>query len=151
GQKSMSLPFDAPDFLLNRPAMRLYNALRFRRLSAQRNELREWYTQFLYPLDSIANWNRLYGPRGFVQYQFAVPYDVAEAAITEVFALLKVREQSVFLAVLKCLGPEAGPLSFPRDGVTLALDLPMTWPVLLNVLDELDERIVAHAGRVYLA
>jgi decaprenylphospho-beta-D-ribofuranose 2-oxidase len=150
-QASRRLPIGAPNFLLNRPLMRLYNSMRFRRLSALREGQREWFTDFLYPLDAIENWNVLYGPRGFVQYQFAVPYETAHTAIPEVLALLAARGQSIVLAVLKSLGDEAGPLSFPRRGVTLALDLPMTGASLLNALDELDERVVAHLGRVYLA
>jgi decaprenylphospho-beta-D-ribofuranose 2-oxidase len=106
---------------------------------------------FFHPLDRVELWSRAYGPRGLVQYQFAVP---AAAAAT----LVRVAEEvgraraPVFLAVLKRFGGEGeGLLSFPLPGWTLALDLPAAWPPVAGLLDRLDDLVAAAGGRVYLA
>ncbi len=145
------VPMDAPSWLLNGPAMRLYNALHFHNGGRSDAPVRQTFDEFFYPLDRLEDWNRLYGGRGFVQYQFVIPRAAAAIAIPEVLETLRRRGHPVFLAVLKALGGSAGPLSFPRPGFTLALDLPMTGPTLLETLDKLDERIAALEGRLYLA
>ena len=107
--------------------------------------------RFLFPLDGVDGWNRLYGPRGFVQYQLVIP-DGREAALEGVFALIRDRRLPVLLAVLKRFGPASpGPLSFPLPGWTLAADIPAGAPGLAEALDELDEVVAGSGGRVYLA
>ena len=105
-------------------------------------------------LDSILNWNCIYGKRGFLQYQCVVPYrNDSGAAITEIFRRIKKSNMGSFLAVLKTFGkiPSLGTLSFPTEGVTLALDFPNYGAPLLTLLEECDEIVRSVKGRVYPA
>ncbi len=140
-----------PGGLLNWLTVRAFNAAWFRRAPRERRgELLPLGT-FFHPLDAVAGWNRLYGPAGFVQYQFLVPFGQEEALRRIVARLHRIRVPS-FLAVLKRFGPaNPGPLSFAAPGWTLALDVPATVPGLAALLDQLDEEVAAAGGRVYLA
>jgi decaprenylphospho-beta-D-ribofuranose 2-oxidase len=107
-------------------------------------------TEFLHPLDVLGEWNRLYGRAGFVQYQYVVPPERADA-VRESVALIAVSGQVSALNVLKRFGPgNAGMLSFPREGWTLAVDLPVR-PGLERLCRELDRLVLDAGGRVYLA
>jgi FAD/FMN-containing dehydrogenase len=110
------------------------------------------YDKFFYPLDSVLNWNRLYGRRGLVQYQCAVPRSEAEA-VKQLVGRVSASGEGCFLAVLKVFGeiPSPGMLSFPRPGLTLALDLPMRGRRTLALLDSLDELVLASGGALYPA
>ena len=102
-------------------------------------------------MDSVRNWNRLYGSRGFQQYQFVVPLG-AEEALGTIVEQLRRSPVPTFLAVLKKMGPSGlGPLSFPLEGWTLAVDLPCTGRALLDLLDCCDQEVLRAGGRVYLA
>jgi decaprenylphospho-beta-D-ribofuranose 2-oxidase len=105
---------------------------------------------YFFPLDSVAGWNRLYGTGGLLQYQYVIPA-ARQQALLDTFALLRRRRLPIYLAVFKRFGPAAaGPLSFPLEGFTLALDVPAAAPGVGPALDELDALVAAGGGRVYL-
>ncbi|MDQ6724695.1 MAG: FAD-binding oxidoreductase [Actinomycetota bacterium] len=132
-------------------AVAAMNRLRYRRGPASASTTVEPLDRFLFPLDAVDGWNRLYGRAGFVQYQFVVPFragDVVRLALER----LQAAGCPPFLAVLKRLGAaDPGPLSFPMPGWTLAVDFPAALPGLAAVLDGLDESVAGAGGRVYLA
>lgn len=107
------------------------------------------YEPFFYPLDAIHNWNRGYGKRGFVQYQFVLPLDKKEALV-DIIKKISSRGMGSFLAVLKVFGKQDDLISFPAEGYTLALDFPVT-KELFPFLDELDAIVLQNGGRLYLS
>jgi len=148
---SIGVPFTTPGFLLNRATMATFNSLYFKRHSRAAGARQQHYDSFFFPLDSIRNWNRLYGSRGFLQYQFVVPDESAERCLTEILGAVSSAGKGSFLAVLKRFGAaNQNLLSFPRAGLTLTLDFKFE-PSLLSLLDELDAMVLAHGGRIYLA
>ncbi|GGE55063.1 FAD-binding oxidoreductase [Actibacterium pelagium] len=150
--KPKSMPIDAPNWALNRFSLKAFNYLYYRKgTKAPPVELVD-YDRYFYPLDAIHQWNRLYGKRGFAQYQCALPLASAKEALLEQLDAISKAGLGSFLAVLKRLGPGAPnrPLSFPIEGYTLALDFPLT-PQALTLMDLLDEITIAHGGRLYLA
>jgi FAD/FMN-containing dehydrogenase len=111
------------------------------------------FEPFFYPLDAVLNWNRIYGRRGFQQYQCVVPFAVAEGAISSLLDAISAAGQGSFLAVLKCFGdrPSPGLLSFPRPGVTLALDFPHHDELESKLFRRLDTIVREAGGRLYPA
>jgi FAD/FMN-containing dehydrogenase len=106
---------------------------------------------FLYPLDAIGHWNRLYGPRGFTQYQCVLPDSAGAGAARRFLELLTRRGGASMLCVIKDCGPEGeGTLSFPKPGISIALDIPVRDDTQALV-DALNEQVIAEGGRVYLA
>jgi len=151
-RKSRSLPMDFPSFALNSVSVSLFNAVYYRREGRKQKPFVTDIDRYFYPLDSIHHWNRLYGKRGFVQYQCVLPTDTAFEGIEHILEQLSASRRASFLAVLKRLGPESGGLlSFPMAGYTLALDLPVRGKDLFALLDRLDEIVIKAGGRVYLA
>ena len=147
----LAVPCDAPSALLNRTSIRLFNALRYRRGRLRGGERPAHYGPFLFPLDGVAAWNRLYGRRGFVQYQCALPKAESPRGLAALLECAATGGQAPFLAVLKRFGPAGeGLMSFPMEGHTLALDFPMRSGVR-SLLEHLDGITHDHGGRVYLA
>ncbi|HEX8098184.1 MAG TPA: FAD-binding oxidoreductase [Pyrinomonadaceae bacterium] len=148
----VGVPFDLPGWFLNRAAARAFNELYYRRQGARREPFLADYESFFYPLDRLGDWNRLYGGRGFVQYQCVLPTAGAREGLRALLERIALGGYPCFLAVLKRFGPEGeGLLSFPLEGYTLALDLPLGDPGLFAFLDGLDLIVLEHGGRVYLA
>ncbi len=146
----LNVPFDLPSFVLNTWSVRAFNALYFALHREAVNRLIQ-IDPFFYPLDTIAHWNRLYGRRGFVQYQVAVPFARGEEALATILGRLSSARRGSFLAVLKRFGAgNEGMLSFPIPGYTLALDIPYE-PGLSEFLHELDDTVMSYGGRIYLA
>jgi FAD/FMN-containing dehydrogenase len=146
------LPLTPPVSLVNRLSLRPFNAL-YHAAGRRRTSRRTVHAEpFLYPLDSLLDWNRMYGPRGFFQYQSVVPPDAALAATRDMLQAIATSGEGSFLAVLKTFGDRrpAGLLSFPRPGVTLALDFANTRaiPALFHRLDAI---VLAAGGRLYPA
>lgn len=149
-KRAKSIPFDFPSFALSPFTIKLFNALFYAR-NANRKPFFSHYDNYFYPLDSIKNWNRMYGKRGFVQYQFVLPSDSSAKGMREILEQISATKRASFLAVLKRFGAESeGLLSFPREGFTLSLDIPMD-DNLLPFLDSLDDVVSHHGGRQYLA
>ena len=144
-------PAFIPSGLLNKLTVRAFNEAWFRKAPKHRVGELQPIGEFFHPLDGVQEWNRVYGPGGFVQYQFVVP-DAAGYLIA--YALRRLREVGApsFLTVLKRFGAaNPAPLSFPQPGWTLAADVPARIDGLGAVLDELDELVAGAGGRLYFA
>ena len=109
------------------------------------------YDSYFFPLDNIRNWNRLYGSKGFLQYQFVMPSSSAREGIREILKIVSESSKGSFISVLKKFGnANQNLLSFPTAGYTLALDF-KNEPNVFPLLNKLDEVLLAHGGRLYLA
>jgi FAD/FMN-containing dehydrogenase len=150
--RTLRLPVECPSFTVNPYTVALFNELYYAVQGRKTKPFLADFDAFFYPLDALANWNRLYGRRGFLQYQFVVPGADAFNGVRRVLERVTERRCAIFLAVLKKFGSgNPAPLSFPSSGYTLALDLPMTGAGTLRLLDELDDIVLSRGGRVYLA
>lgn len=146
----LAVPFRPPVGLVRSLGVRAFNEAWYRKAPRHRTGEIQSLAAFFHPLDGVADWNRVYGPRGLVQYQLVVP-DGAEAALVRILERIAAERLPCFLAVLKRFGPgNPAPLSFPMAGWTLAYDVP-AHPGLAPLLDELDRAVVDAGGRVYLA
>ncbi len=148
--KARRVPMDAPGFALSAPVVRLFNEMYFRRVPASGRTLVKPIGDFFFPLDRIHDWNRLYGKRGFHQFQCVLPPDRVDElrAIVEAVATSGLASP---LAVLKRMGPgRAGHLSFPAEGWTLAVDFPNR-TAAAPLIRRLIGKTVEAAGRIYFA
>lgn len=146
----ISIPFFLPSFLLNNLSIKLFNQIYyFKGLISKKSEFVS-YEKFFYPLDKILNWNRIYGKRGFLQFQCVIPLDNSKEGILELINTISNYNSSSFLAVLKRFGKQSSFFSFPTEGYSLAMDFPMNNKnlALMNILDEITIR---NGGRFYLA
>jgi decaprenylphospho-beta-D-ribofuranose 2-oxidase len=150
-RSKLAAPGVFPPGLMNRYSIRLANSAWYLRAPRLREHELQTIGQFFHPLDGIRNWNRVYGPAGFRQYQYVMPFG-AEAAVRRSFEMISAHRAPSFVTVLKRFGEaDHGLLSFPTAGWTLALDFPARTRGLGPFLDELDRLVVANGGRVYLA
>ncbi len=146
-----TMPFNAPSFMLNQLSVNAFNKCYYNYPSKARSICH--YEPFFYPLDKISHWNRLYGKRGFYQFQCVVPLNNAETAISNMLEQIAKSRQASFLSVLKRLGdvPSPGMLSFPRSGITLALDFANRGESTRQLLAELDTITMKNGGAIYPA
>ncbi|MFT3779351.1 MAG: FAD-binding oxidoreductase [Ottowia sp.] len=152
-QSGLAMPITPPLSLVNTVSLRGFNALYYHAHRLRAGRAVSHYRPFFYPLDGIAHWNRMYGPRGFYQYQCVVPFEGGERSIADMLSQIAQSGQGSFLAVLKTFGhrPSLGLLSFPRPGITLALDFPNQGEKTLRLFDRLDAIVGAAGGRIYPA
>ncbi len=152
----LTVPRRFPGGVLRPAVVRAFNAAHWRGTPSRARDRSVSMSAQLFPLDALGQWSRLYGPAGLLQYQFVVP-DGREEALLRVVHRLRERRQPMYLAVLKRFGPDVralghrGPLSFPIEGLTLAIDLPAAADGLYGALDLADEVVAEAGGRVYLA
>lgn len=150
-KRRYTVPFQAPGWLLNRATMRLFNELYYRRHPRRPRAGLLHPETFFHPLDSLLHWNRVYGRRGFTQYQCVLPESERPGATRRFLEHLAALRAASFLCVIKDLGEEGeGLLSFPRPGITVTIDLP-AHRGLASQIDALNEKVLAEGGRIYLA
>lgn len=147
------VPFDLPPWVLNRTSMRIFNALYYhKQLRRQVTGLLD-FEPFFYPLDSILHWNRIYGKRGFLQFQCIIPWRYARDGILAILETIADSGLASFLSVLKVMGeiPSSGIMSFPQPGITLALDIAIQPEVTFPLFERLAEMTRELGGRLYPA
>ncbi|WP_295683079.1 FAD-binding oxidoreductase [uncultured Nevskia sp.] len=151
--KGIRLPITPPQSLINPLTLAAFNALYYWRPAAVARDALWHWQPFFHPLDAVQEWNRIYGPRGFYQYQCVVPMQDAETVIGEMLQRIAESRLGSFLVVLKTFGSMAarGMMSFPRPGATLAIDFPNRGAPTLALLDALDALTMAADGAVYPA
>lgn len=146
------VPMDAPEWLLSPWLMRGFNRAYSWSHGSRLQRRLVSYDDFFYPLDAVGDWNRLYGRRGFLQFQCVVPRAAGAAPVAALLDRLAAAGAASFLAVIKDCGPASEAyLSFPMEGITLALDLPYHGPRTEVLVHELNALVIAAGGRVYLA
>lgn len=153
GVSRRSVPFVPPFSLVNHLSLRPFNTLYYWRQPARQRRFVSHYQSYFYPLDGIHHWNRMYGPRGFLQHQCVLPPTTARDAVAELLGEIARSGSGSFLAVLKEFGthPSLGMLSFPRPGTTLALDFPNDGADVFHLLNRLDCIVDAAGGAIYPA
>jgi decaprenylphospho-beta-D-ribofuranose 2-oxidase len=149
--KPLAVPVDMPGFLLNKYTVTTFNALYYHRVHKRQSEQVVHFAPFFYPLDSLHDWNRIYGKGGFTQYQFVIPKQAGRQGMAAILGRIAESGRGSFLAVLKSFGrANDNYLSFPMEGYTLALDFKIDQG-LFPFLDELDRIVLDYGGRLYLA
>lgn len=150
--KALNIPVFMPSFALNFLSVKAFNSLYYHRQMKAESRATVHFAPYFYPLDGLTNWNRLYGKGGFVQYQFVLPLETSYDGVVKVLEKVRQSGQGSPLAVLKLFG-KADPnavMSFPMEGYTLTLDFKAE-PSVFRLLDELDQIVLEHRGRIYLA
>lgn len=145
----LAMPFFLPQFVLNQYSIKLFNELFY---SKHPNKILKRivdFDSFFFPLDFVQQWNRMYGKRGFVQYQFVLPLAASRQGMKKILDFSTSKNAGSFLAVLKLFGKQDDLISFPMEGYTLALDFPVT-DGLWQFLDEMDRMVLDFGGRLYL-
>ncbi|WP_455218193.1 FAD-binding oxidoreductase [Kaarinaea lacus] len=146
-----SVPFYFPSGFLNRFSIRLFNSVYYGKASNSISSQVVDLDSYFYPLDAIDHWNRMYGKKGFMQYQFVLPLDKSYEGMEKVLGKIARAGKGSFLAVLKLFGKANDNwLSFPMEGYTLSLDFKVE-PKVFRLFEELDKIVLDHGGRFYLA
>jgi hypothetical protein len=149
-RRKLSVPFDAPPGILNGMTVRLFNHLYYRIGCRRAGEALVDWNSYFYPLDAILGWNRIYGRKGFMQFQCVLPPEQARTGLAALLEATSTAGHGSFLAVLKRFGSQESAFSFPMAGYTLALDFPVSAKALA-LMDKLDRITLEHGGRFYLA
>ncbi len=149
-KRTHRVPFDLPQAALNRMTVKTFNALYYRNARGSAGDRLVDWNSYFYPLDAVLEWNRIYGVRGFMQFQCVLPLESAHPGLTALLRAIASSGEGSFLSVLKRLGAEHGPFSFPLDGYTLALDFPFS-EKSARLMERLDAITLDHGGRFYLA
>jgi len=148
--RKILIPFNFPNFILNNLSVRIFNSLYYLKASVLPRKSLDHYNSFFFPLDALHYWNRIYGRRGFTQYQCVLPKQTSLHGMRIILRKIGGYGKGSFLAVLKLFGKgNSNFLSFPIEGYTLALDFPIR-PGIFEFLDELDKVVLDHGGRLYL-
>ncbi|MBK6266517.1 FAD-binding oxidoreductase [Marivirga sp. S37H4] len=148
-RKSLSVPFNLPAFVLNQSSVKLFNSMYYGMHRTKQNAIID-YDSFFFPLDSILHWNKMYGKSGFIQYQFVLPISDGSEGLKKILNKISEKGWGSFLAVLKLFGKQKSLISFPMEGLTLALDFPIRKGIF-EFLNELDVIVIDHGGRIYLS
>lgn len=148
-KKQITFPFNLPSWVLNSFTVKAFNFLYYSKNTKKELNNVVSYEPFFYPLDAILHWNRGYGKKGFVQYQFVLPLQ-AKQGLVEILKKISDKGLGSFLAVLKVFGHQDSIISFPTEGFTLALDFPVR-DGLFDFLDELDKVVLQYGGRLYMS
>lgn len=144
------LPFNLPGGLLNKYTVSLFNFLYFNRILGNHKSTIQKIDSFFYPLDAVNNWNKMYGSKGFLQYQFVLPKKKSYEGLERILRKISKAGKGSFLSVLKLMGAEnKNYLSFPMEGYTLSLDFKIE-PGIFELLDEMDQMVIDYGGRIYL-
>jgi FAD/FMN-containing dehydrogenase len=151
--RKLTMPFVPPISLVNRLTLQPFNTAYFNMKKWKAGRSYTHYEPFFYPLDNLLEWNRMYGPKGFFQYQSVVPREVGQDAVQAMLDEIARCGEGSFLAVLKTFGNRhpLGMMSFPQPGVTLALDFPNKGERTLKLFERLDAIVREAGGRIYLA
>lgn len=143
------VPFFLPNFTVNKYSVRIFNECYYSQ-TRKKNNKKVYLMNFFYPLDCIDSWYRVYGKKGFIEYQIVIPFENAYETIFELLKIISRSKLGSTVAAVKPLINTKGVMSFPMDGVTLAVDF-LNNQRLWQLLDTLDEIVIANGGRVYLA
>lgn len=149
----MNIPVCPPVSLINHWTLKAFNTFYYHKQRGNRKKSLVHYVPFFYPLDAIGNWNWIYGPRGFLQYQMVVPRENGQDVVHEILRQISRAGIGSFLAILKIFGNRLSPglMSFPKQGITLALDFPNQGSTPFSLFDSLDEIVESAQGAVYPA
>lgn len=147
---ALRVPFDFPSATLNGWTVRAFNEVYYR--LAAKGPSTVHYRPFFYPLDAVSEWNRIYGARGFIQWQGLVPMTAGQAAVRELLKIIASTGSASFLGVMKTMGTARSPgiVSFTGRGVTLALDFPAN-PAVLGAVPRLNALVRECGGQIYPA
>ena len=150
-KKTISCPENIPEAFLSAWSMKCFNQMYYHRFLGRESTRIIPFEPWFFPLDSIQRWNRLYGSKGFVQYQFVLPHETAYQGMREILTYLADKKLGSFLSVLKRVREDTALLPFAVPGFTLALDIPLRHDEVLDHLDTLDQLVIQFGGRIYLA
>lgn len=146
------VPFACPSLFVSRPAVRAFDVAYWRAHGARRRRGIAHPSAFFHPLDALTDWNLLYGRAGFTQYQCVLPLEAARESLAALLGAIRAEGVWCPLAVVKDCGPQGrGLLSFPRPGISVALDLPLRWPATERAVRRMNGITTLAGGRIYLA